>query len=182
VGFVSRGGEKLDFALKHFKIDVRGKVCADFGSSTGGFVDCLLQNGAEKVFSVDTCYGELDWKLRNDPRVVVMERTNALYVQLPEKIDLVTIDVGWTKQEQIIPKALDVAKKSGDIITLLKPQYEMDAKWDGKEILLKQSKTILENVRSKIERMGVKTIGIATSPIKGKRKGNTEYFLWIKKE
>src|SRR3954453_6397647 len=97
--FVSRGGLKLDHAIDAFGIVVRGRVCADLGSNSGGFTDCLLQHGAVKVFAIDTGYGNLDWKLRNDPRVVVMERTNAIHVRLPEPVDLVTIDVAWTKQK-----------------------------------------------------------------------------------
>src|SRR3990167_6056243 len=101
--YVSRAGEKLQFALDKFKISVKDLMCADFGSSTGGFVDCLLQNGAKKVYSVDTAYGELAWNLRNDPRVVVIERTNAMYLEsLPEKVDLITIDAGWTKLELVL--------------------------------------------------------------------------------
>src|SRR5712675_3605403 len=96
--FVSRAGQKLDHALTHFQLDVTGKTCADLGSNTGGFVDCLLQRGATRVYAIDTGYGALDWKLRKDPRVVVMERTNAMHVELPEKVQLVTIDVAWTKQ------------------------------------------------------------------------------------
>src|SRR3989344_8494735 len=101
--FVSRAGEKLQHALSIFDISVKNKIVADFGSSTGGFVDCLLQNGAQKVYSVDVSYGELAWKLRNDQRVVVMERTNAMHVTLPEKMDFITIDVGWTRQKLILP-------------------------------------------------------------------------------
>ena len=104
-GYVSRGGEKLAAALDHFEIDVSDRVCADLGSHIGGFVDCLLQRGAERVYSVDTSYGTLAWKLRRDPRVVVLERTNAMHVVLSEPVDLVTIDVGWTPQSKILPAA-----------------------------------------------------------------------------
>src|SRR6266480_1183997 len=103
--FVSRAGHKLDHALSTFKIDVTGFVCADLGSNVGGFVDCLLQRGAKKVYAIDTGYGVLEWKLRKDPRVVVMERTNAMHVNLPEKVGVVTIDVAWTKQKHILPAA-----------------------------------------------------------------------------
>src|SRR4051812_11330036 len=96
--FISRAGQKLDHALTAFGVGVGGLVCADLGSNTGGFVDCLLQRGASRVYAVDTGYGVLDWKLRKDPRVVVMERTNAMHVRLPEPVDLVTIDVAWTRQ------------------------------------------------------------------------------------
>src|SRR3990167_3662765 len=123
--YVSRAGEKLEHALKHFKIEVKGKIVADFGSSTGGFVDVMLQNGAKKVYSVDTSYGELAWKLRNDPRVVVMERTNAMHVKLTEKMDMITVDTGWTRQEKILPNAFDNLKPDGLIICLIKPHYEL---------------------------------------------------------
>src|SRR5678809_598758 len=99
--FVSRAGLKLEHALHHFGIDAQGFTCADLGSNTGGFVDCLLQRGAAKVYAVDTGYGVLEWKLRKDPRVVVMERTNAMHVVLPEPVEVVTIDVAWTKQRHI---------------------------------------------------------------------------------
>ncbi|MEK7690497.1 MAG: SAM-dependent methyltransferase, partial [Bdellovibrionota bacterium] len=99
MSFASRAGEKLDHALKTFDVNVQGFVCADFGSSTGGFVDCLLQHGAQKVYAVEKGYGQLDWKLRNDPRVIVMERTNVMHAKLPEHVNLITIDTSWTKLE-----------------------------------------------------------------------------------
>lgn len=108
--FVSRAGEKLDFALSEFNLAVTGLICADFGCSTGGFTDCLLKRGAAKVYAVDTDYGELAWTLRNDPRVVVMEKTNAMHVILSETVDLVTVDVSWTKQEFVLPNALKQLK------------------------------------------------------------------------
>src|SRR5437870_7172262 len=103
--FVSRAGQKLDHALTTFGLDVAGAICADLGSNTGGFVDVLLRRGAAKVYAVDTGYGVLEWKLRKDPRVVVMERTNAMHVALPEKVEFVSIDVAWTKQRRILPAA-----------------------------------------------------------------------------
>src|SRR5437870_2103753 len=125
--FVSRAGQKLDHALTTFAIDVTGKICADLGCSTGGFVDCLLQRGAKKVYAIDTGYGVLDWKLRNDPRVVVMERTNAMHVQLPEVVQIVTIDVAWTKQKHILPNAARLLAADGIVMTLIKPHYEAPA-------------------------------------------------------
>src|ERR1051325_5084459 len=122
--FVSRAGAKLDHALTEFHIDVSGKTCADLGSNTGGFVDCLLQRGAARVYAIERGYGVLDWKLRKDPRVVVMERTNAMHVELPEKMKLITIDVAWTKQKNILPAARRMIENDGSIITLIKPQYE----------------------------------------------------------
>src|ERR1700741_3102763 len=122
--FVSRAGQKLDHALAHFNLDVGDKVCADLGSNTGGFVDVLLRRGAAKVYAIDTGYGVLDWKLRNDPRVIVMERTNALHVILPESVQLVTIDVAWSRQRHILPAAARMMHPRGDVITLIKPHYE----------------------------------------------------------
>src|SRR5256885_13294789 len=110
--FVSRAGQKLEHSLDVVRIDVAGLICADLGCSTGGFTDCLLQRGAAKVFAVDTGYGVLDWKLRKDPRVVVMERTNAMHVELPEPVQLVTIDVAWTKQRHILPSAKRLLKSN----------------------------------------------------------------------
>src|SRR5436190_9218733 len=122
--FVSRAGQKLDHALTTFAIDVSGKTCADLGCSTGGFVDCLLQRGAKKVYAIDTGYGVLDWKLRNDPRVIVMERTNAMHVSLPEPVEIVTIDVAWTKQKHILPAAARLLAHGGAVVSLIKPHYE----------------------------------------------------------
>ena len=146
--FVSRGGDKLAAALGHFKVDVAGRVCADLGSHVGGFVDCLLLRGAARVYAVDTCYGTLAWKLRRDSRVVVLERANAMHVSLPEPVDLVTIDVGWTPQIKILPNverlvrvsgglpapasadrptpstARRVSHGGGQVLTLIKPHYE----------------------------------------------------------
>src|SRR3990167_4706018 len=126
--YASRAGEKLEHALKSFHIIVTDLVCADFGSSTGGFVDCLLQAGAKKVYAIETGYGVLDWKLRNDQRVIVMEKTNAMHVELPEKIDLITIDTSWTKLEKIIPNAIKNLKEDGQIVALIKPHYEAEQK------------------------------------------------------
>src|SRR4051794_3295262 len=161
--FVSRAGAKLDHAIATFAIAVTGKTCADLGCSTGGFTDCLLQRGAAKVFAVDTGYGVLDWKLRKDPRVVVMERTNAMHVELPEPIDLVTIDVAWTKQRHILPAAKKLLKPSGQIITLIKPHYEADAAMLRKGILMDEHLTEVVNaVRREIEQAGLLVIGIVT--------------------
>ena len=122
--YVSRGGEKLAAALDRFGLDVTGLVCADLGSHVGGFVDCLLRRGAARVHSVDTAYGTLAWKLRRDSRVVVYERTNAMHVSLPEPVDLVTIDVGWTPQSRILPNVARLVTPAGQVVTLLKPHYE----------------------------------------------------------
>src|SRR5918997_6622076 len=124
--FVSRAGFKLDHALATFRLEVTGLVCADLGCNAGGFTDCLLRRGAARVYAIDTGYGALDWKLRKDPRVVVMERTNAMHATLPEPVSLVTIDVAWTKQKHILPAARRMVAGDGWVVSLIKPHYEAD--------------------------------------------------------
>ena len=180
MSYVSRAGEKLEHALNYFEISPQGLICADLGSNVGGFVDCLLQKGAEKVYAVETGYGVLDWKLRNNKRVVVMERTNAMHVKLPEPVDLVTIDVAWTKLDKIIPNALDNLKTGGRIIALLKPHYEADPRLLRKGKLPEEHiNQVIENVKSKLSNSGVQVSDITPSPIEGSNKGNKEYLLLI---
>jgi len=180
--FVSRAGEKLQFALEKFEISVKDKICADLGSSTGGFVECLLQHGAQKVYAVEVGYGTLAWKLRQDPRVIVLEKTNALHVELPEQVDFVSIDVGWTPQKLIIRKALELVKQGGDIISLLKPHYEADRRWLRRGKLLEEylDKTV-EKVKSELLSLEITINEIIESPIIGTKGGNKEYLIWIKK-
>jgi 23S rRNA (cytidine1920-2'-O)/16S rRNA (cytidine1409-2'-O)-methyltransferase len=180
--FVSRAGEKLEHALEQFKISVAGKICADFGASTGGFTDCMLQRGVEKVYAIETGYGTLDWKLRNDKRVVVMERTNALHAELPEMMDFISIDVSWTPQKLILPQAMKYLKDSGEIVSLLKPHYEARKEW------LKQGKikeefidSVIEKVKADLKELGIEIKEIIKSPIAGKKGGNPQFLLWIKK-
>jgi len=179
--FVSRGGVKLQAALDQFKTSVKDKVVLDVGSSTGGFVDCLLQNGASKVYALDTCYGELAWKLRNDPRVVVMERTNILHLEeLPEPVDLITIDAGWTKLELVLPVVQKFLKKDGEIIALLKPHYEAQKKDLVKGVVPQELvEQIKDQVIKRIQDLGFKVEGIIDSPILGGA-GNKEYLLLLK--
>jgi 23S rRNA (cytidine1920-2'-O)/16S rRNA (cytidine1409-2'-O)-methyltransferase len=180
MAFVSRAGQKLQHALISFDIDVAALVCADLGCSTGGFTDCLLQRGAAKVYAVDTGYGVLDWKLRNDPRVVVMERTNAMHVQIPAPIDLITIDVAWTKQRHILPSARRIVRDAGTVISLIKPHYESDPLLLRKGILPEQHVVaVLESVAPDIERAGFELIATTVSPIKG-AKGNTEILAYLR--
>ena len=180
--FVSRAGEKLQFALKSFNVSVRDLICADFGASTGGFTDCMLQNGAEKVYAVETGYGTIDWKIRNDKRAVVMERTNAMHVVLPEKMDFISIDVSWTKQKLIIPNALINLKDGGVIVSLIKPHYEAEAKFVHKGKLMEEHiDEVVENVRRDIERVGAKVINIVESPVVGKKGENKEFLALINK-
>lgn len=183
VPFASRAGEKLDFALKEFHIDIKELICADFGSSVGGFVDCLLKHRAEKVYAVETGYGELAWKLRQDPRVVVMEKTNAMHVVLPEKMDLVTNDTSWTKQEKIFPSILANLKSNGLIVTLIKPHYEADKKLLHKGKLNEQ---IAEGVAKQTYNMLVKNFsitpkGLIKSPLVGSKGGNSEFIAYFQK-
>ncbi len=180
--FVSRAGEKLQFALDNFKINVKGLTVADFGSSTGGFVDCLLQNGASKVYSIDTAYGELAWKLRNDPKVVIYERENAMHVQLPEKMDLITIDTAWTKQIKVLPNAFENLKLHGFIVSLIKPHYEAERKELKKgRVLDEYIQTVLDRVKNDIVGLGGQIIGLIESPIVGKKGDNREFLALIKR-
>jgi len=177
--FVSRAGAKLEKALEIFNIDVTDKVCVDLGACTGGFTDCLLQHGAKKVFAVEKGYGTIEWKIRQDERVVVMERINALHVELPEKVDMAVIDIGWTKQEKIIPKALELLKDDGIIISLLKPHYESnrDELYKGKV----KEECLQDIVDRVVEALPAKVEQVIKSPITGSKGHNTEFLLLIKK-
>ncbi len=181
--FASRAGEKLNFALQEFNINVTSLTCADFGSSVGGFVDCLLQHGAKKVYAVETGYGELAWKLRQNPQVIVMEKTNAMHVSLPEKVDLITNDTSWTKQEKILPNILANLKGHGLIITLIKPHYEADKRLLHKGKLLEEdAETVAQETLSLIKELfPVKVKGFTKSPLLGSKGGNTEYLAFLQK-
>jgi 23S rRNA (cytidine1920-2'-O)/16S rRNA (cytidine1409-2'-O)-methyltransferase len=180
MNFVSRAGQKLEHALREFAIDVTDKICADLGCSTGGFTDCLLQHGAKQVFAVDTGYGVLDWKLRNDPRVVVMERTNAMHVVLPEVVQFVSIDVAWTKQRHILPAARKLLAAGGSVVTLIKPHYEATPAMLRKGVLLvEKMDEVLAGVKSDIAAAGFELMAISQSPIKG-AKGNVEYLAYLR--
>lgn len=183
IAYVSRAGEKLEHALKDFEVNVTGLVCADFGTSTGGFTDCLLQNGAAKVYAVETGYGVVDYKLRTDERVVVMERENAMHVELPEKADLITIDTSWTKLEKIVPNALKNLKVGGHIIALVKPHYEAE------EMLVRKGKLqeefipeVLDVVKGKLGELDMKILGETESPILGEKGKNREFLLYLKQK
>ena len=173
--FVSRAGEKLQFALDQFGISVKNLTVADFGSSTGGFVDCLLQSGVKKVYSIDTAYGELAWNLRKDARVIVMERTNAMHVVLPEKVDLITVDVSWTKQKNILPNVFENLKPEGCVISLIKPHYEAGI---GK-LKEEQVGIVVNKVKKEIEEAGGIIKIIIESPILGEKGKNREFLALI---
>ena len=180
MSFVSRAGRKLDHALNSFNIDVAGRTCADLGSNVGGFVDCLLPRGAAKVYAVDTGYGTLDRKLRNDPRVVVMERTNAMHVELSEPVSLVTIDVAWTKQRMILPAARRLIEIGGDVVPLVKPHYEAEPSALRKGVLPEENlDAVIEKVKYDVARAGFELRQTVRSPIKGTG-GNVELLAWLK--
>jgi 23S rRNA (cytidine1920-2'-O)/16S rRNA (cytidine1409-2'-O)-methyltransferase len=178
--YVTRSGLKLEHALVTFQFNATGKVCADLGSHQGGFVDCLLEFGAAKVYSVDTSYGTLAWKLRKDPRVVVMERTNAMHVVLPEKVDLVTIDVGWTAQRHILAPARGLIKdEGGAIISLVKPQYEANEDERESGVVPEDNlEPVLARVRMDVATSGLKILSEVRSPIKGGG-GNVEFLFLL---
>jgi 23S rRNA (cytidine1920-2'-O)/16S rRNA (cytidine1409-2'-O)-methyltransferase len=178
--FVSRAGQKLEHALMSFAIDVTGGVCADLGSNTGGFVDCLLQRGAAKVYAIDTGYGALEWKLRKDPRVIVMERTNAMHAELPEPAGIITIDVAWTKQRHILPAARQMIAAGGHVVSLIKPHYEAEPSLLRHGILPEQSvDDVVRSVDGQIRDAGFELLGTTRSPIKGSR-GNVEVLAHLR--
>ena len=177
--YVTRSGLKLEHALAVFGVAAAGKTCADLGSHQGGFVDCLLQHGAAKVYSVDTSYGTLAWKLRKDPRVVVMERTNAMHLALPEPVDLVTIDVGWTPQRHVLPAAARVLKPDGRILSLVKPQYEAtEAEREAGVVPPENLEPVLARVRMDVQAAGLELLGETKSPLKGGG-GNVEFLFLL---
>ena len=179
--FASRGGLKLEHAIKTFNLTVAGLTCADLGCSTGGFTDCLLQHGATRVYSVDTGYGVLAWKLRKDPRVVVMERTNAMHVTLPEQVVFVSIDVSWTKQSKILPAARRIIAAGGTVVTLIKPHYEADRKMLRGGVLPDDAvASVVDKVLAEVPRMGYSVLSTTPSPIRGSDKGNIEVLALLK--
>lgn len=176
--FVSRGGLKLAFALESFCTNVCGMVAADLGCHLGGFTDCLLQRGAARVYAVDTAYGILAWKLRNDPRVQVLERTNALHWRPADPVDLVTIDLGWTRQALALPAAQAMVRTGGAVLSLVKPQYEADRSKLGRGVLPPEElPAVLEFVKERIP-PGLELLEEGQSPITGSG-GNVELWLYL---
>lgn len=177
--YVGRGGEKLNYALEELALNVNGSIAADFGCNIGGFTDCLLQRGAEHVYAVDTGYGALEWKLRKDPRVEVMERTNAMHVQLPEPVDLVAVDVAWTRQRFILPNALRQLAENGFILSLFKPQYEAEPDLVNHGVIDPEDMDeILQASLAGLSRIGVAVHSIVKLPHTKKSK-NPEAILHI---
>jgi 23S rRNA (cytidine1920-2'-O)/16S rRNA (cytidine1409-2'-O)-methyltransferase len=179
--YISRAGSKLEAALAAFGLEVAGQVCADFGSHVGGFVDCLLRHGAAKVYAVEPGYGVLDYGLRNDERVVVCERTNALRFTSPEPCDLVTIDVGWTPQRLVLPAARRALKPTGRVVTLIKPHYEAPEEWLRSGVLPPERlDEVLATCRQDVADLGWQIAGELESPLTG-HGGNVEW-LWLLKK
>ena len=179
--YVSRGGLKLEKALRDFGVDVTGFVCSDSGASTGGFTDCLLQQGASKVFAIDVGYGQLDWKIRSDPRVVVMERTNVRYVtpeQLGEPLDLSVIDVSFISLNIVLPVIKTFLKPgAGQVLCLIKPQFEAGKEKVGKKGVVREPAThkeVLDNFVALADSLEFKILGLTFSPVKGPE-GNIEF-------
>ena len=184
--YVSRGGLKLEKALKVFPIDVNGKVCIDCGASTGGFTDVLLKNGAAKVYSVDVGYGQLAWSLRNDERVVNMERTNIRYIsseQIPEPIDLAVMDLSFISIKLVLPAVCALLKDDAQLVCLIKPQFEAGREEVGKKGVVRDKAvhlSVIESVLSFAPTVGMTVMGLDFSPIKGPE-GNREYLCYMKK-
>lgn len=184
--YASRGGYKLEKALKVFPIDLNGKVCLDIGASTGGFTDCMLQNGAARVYSIDVGNGQLAWALRNDERVVSMEKTNFRYMtpnDYPEKADFASADVSFISLDKILPPAYQILNTQGEMVCLIKPQFEAGREKVGKNGVVRDEKVHMEVILSCIEfakKCGFKLQGLDFSPIKGP-KGNIEYLMYVVK-
>lgn len=184
--YVSRGGYKLEKAMQSFPISLKDKVTMDIGASTGGFTDCMLQNGATKVYSVDVGYGQLAWKLRNDERVINLERTNMRYVtneQVPDKIDFFSVDVSFISLKLILPVARELLSENGEAVCLIKPQFEAGKENVGKNGVVRDKNVHIAVVEMIIDfclNNGFDVLGLDFSPIKGPQ-GNIEYLIHIRK-
>ena len=181
--FVSRGGIKLVHALDQFQIDVSAKVAADIGASTGGFTDCLLQHGAKRVYAIDVGYGQLDYRLRRDSRVVVMERVNARYpISLPEQIDLATMDLSFISVKKVIPSIAELLKEDGYLLVLIKPQFEAKKSEVGRGGVIKEPEVhavVLGRFITWVVEHNFRLKGLVESPIRGSS-GNREFFVLLK--
>ena len=184
--FVSRGGLKLQKALEQFPLDLSGCVCMDIGASTGGFSDCMLQHGATKVYAIDVGYGQLAWKLRADPRVVNLERTNFRYVtreQIPEAIDFASVDVSFISLRLIVPVMRDLLRSGGKAVCLIKPQFEAGREKVGKKGVVREQSVhieVVEGIVAFLLETGFSVLGLDYSPVKGPQ-GNIEYLVLVEK-
>ena len=185
--YVSRGGLKLEKAMNCFGVTLEGKIAMDVGASTGGFTDCMLQNGAVKVYSVDVGHGQLAWKLRNDERVVCMEKTNIRYVtpdDVADKIDFASIDVSFISLKKVLPAVYDLLTDVGEGVCLIKPQFEAGREKVGKKCVVREQSVhveVVDMIVSFAREMGFVTLDLSYSPIKGPE-GNIEYLLYITKD
>lgn len=186
IPYVSRGGLKLERALQEFPITLKDSVCMDIGASTGGFTDCMLQNGAGKVYAIDVGHGQLDWKLRCDERVICMEKTNFRYVtdeQISEPVDFASVDVSFISLTKILPPARALLRMQGEMVCLIKPQFEAGREKVGKKGVVRDQKVhaeVMRAVTDYAEKIGFSVKGLTYSPIKGPE-GNIEYLMWIEK-
>lgn len=184
--YVSRGGLKLEKSMKEFPINLEGAICMDIGSSTGGFTDCMLQNGASKVYAIDVGHGQLDWKLRNDEKVVVLEKTNFRYVtreQVPDEIDFASCDVSFISLKKILPVSYELLKDNAQMVVLIKPQFEAGREKVGKKGVVRDKSVhvdVIRDIATFANESGYKLLGLTFSPIKGPE-GNIEYLLWMEK-
>jgi len=182
--YVSRGGEKLEKALKVFNVNVKGKRVIDVGASTGGFTECLLKSGAEKVYCIDVGYGQLSWKLQKDNRVVVIDRTNIRYltaVKFDDLFELATIDVSFISLDKVLPAVYNLIKERGKVVALIKPQFEAGREFIQKGGLVKKAEVhqmVIERVGEKAQKIGFSIQGLTFSPLK-KTSGNIEYFIFL---
>lgn len=186
IPYVSRGGIKLEKALKEFRVDVGGKTIMDVGASTGGFTDCLLKQGAAKIYAVDVGYGQLAWKLREDPRVICLERTNIRYLspqKITDPVDLAVIDTSFISLEKVLPKVSQLIREDAEIIALIKPQFEVGKGQVGKGGIVREAnkqKEVIERISGFAEKLGLVAAGVIESPIPG-QEGNKEFFIYLKK-
>ena len=184
--YVSRGGLKLEKAINAFGVRLQDKVCLDIGASTGGFTDCMLQSGAKKVYSIDVGYGQFAWKLRVDERVVCIERTNIRYVtpdRIGELADFASIDVSFISLRTVLPAIINLLKENGEIVALIKPQFEAGREKVGKKGVVKEKSThieVIEKITNYIEEKGLNILDLGFSPIKGPE-GNIEYLVYFTK-
>ena len=186
IPYVSRGGLKLKRALEVFPIELNAKTCMDIGASTGGFTDCMLQNGASKVYAIDVGHGQLDWKLRNDSRVICMEKTNFRYMEsssIPERVDFAGCDVSFISLDKILKPAYEILDDAADMVVLIKPQFEAGRDKVGKKGVVRDPdvhEEVIKRIIGVAEDTGFKILGLDHSPIKGPE-GNIEYLLWLGK-
>lgn len=185
--YVSRGGYKLEKAVNVFGLQLTDKICLDIGASTGGFTDCMLQNGAAKVYAIDVGYGQFAWKLRNDPRVVCLEKTNVRFLthkEVPEDADFASIDVSFISLTKVIPAVCDILGEAGQIVALIKPQFEAGREKVGKKGVVRDKavhQEVIEKIVDFVMSQGLHILNISYSPIKGPE-GNIEYLIYLDKK